>query len=437
MRDNIWTKEINRLGLVGLAAVLIGLTTGYWLYGLIFVLIGYLVWIHFKIFQLLRWMKHGAIPKYYPDSDGIWEEIAYQVQNMRSKSNRRKKRMSKLIKRFQQIVKGLPYATVVLTGENEIDWANKNSEFLLNINLQKDRGQRIDNIVRLSKLSAILTKHAPKKTQINMPHQHNRQLQVQVIPVQKDLKLLIAQDVSDYVNAQQIRRNFIANASHELRTPLTVISGYLEMMQLDEKLPNHLRPIIDTANEQSNRMRMIIEDMLTLSKLERSQLESDKCTQVNVPAILRLICNEEVKRLHSKTHNVDIQVDEDLWLNGSESEITSVCTNLIYNAVKHTPKGTSIEVTWGREKNGLAVLSVKDNGEGIAFQHVTRLTERFYRVDQSRSREAGGTGLGLAIVQHIMQRHGGKLDIVSRIGEGSCFSAQFPHSRVITKSAVN
>lgn len=433
MNKNYWSIELSRLLYVLIAAFIIGISTGYWLVGLLVAMAGYIVWVLFRLHRLLTWLQNGTAPSLYPDTDGAWDEIAHQVQNMQRKSNKRKKRMAKLIKRFQEIVKGLPYATVVLNGDNEIDWANETSTRYLNIDLQKDRGQRIDNIVRLSALSTILSKHAPKKTELTMPHQHERRLQVQVIPVQKDLKLLIAQDVSDFVNAQQIRRNFISNASHELRTPLTVISGYLEMMQTDAQLPTHLRPIVNTANEQSNRMRMIIEDMLTLSKLERSQLETEKCVDINVPSILRLICEEEVARLHGQTHKVVLQMDEQLFLNGSESEFISVCTNLIYNAVKHTPAGTQIEVNWGLDAKGAPVFSVKDDGEGIPAEHVTRLTERFYRVDQSRSRDAGGTGLGLAIVQHIMQRHHGKLEINSSIGCGAQFKALFPSNRAIVR----
>ncbi|CAA6811602.1 MAG: Phosphate regulon sensor protein PhoR (SphS) (EC [uncultured Thiotrichaceae bacterium] len=424
------STEIWRIIFVLLAGIAGGIVTGYWEMSLIVALAAYIAWLLYKLQQLHVWLKDGAKPLHVPDSDGAWEHITQQIQYTQRKSAQRKKSMSKLLKRFQGIIKSLPYATVVLNGNNEIDWANKASMQLLRLDLKKDRGQRIDNLIRMPEVQRLLTKYSEKEIEINSPYNEQIKLSLQLIPVHSDLKLLIARDISEQVRLQQMRKNFIANASHELRTPLTVIAGYLEIIQDDASLPEHLEPAVTSAAEQSARMQMIIEDLLTLSRLENVGLSKNQDQVLSVASIINSICNSEAQLISNDTHKIILDTDPDLNLKGVEVDITSVCVNLIHNAIRHTPVGTEVHVTWKQLATNEACFIVRDTGNGIPAEHIPRLTERFYRVDQGRSKGKGGTGLGMAIVLHIVQLHEASLLINSTVGEGTTFTVFFPAIRV-------
>ncbi len=430
MNNSYWSIERWRIVLVLFVAVLAGLISGHWLASLTISLTGYIAWLLFKLRQLHKWLENDAKAQYLPDNNGIWERIVNQVQGLQKKSDKRKRRMTKLLQQFQSIITNLPYATIVLNDNNEIEWANKISVDLLNIDIKKDRGHRIDNLIRVPEFYKILTKNSPKKIEISLPQSSGRQLVLQLIPVQTDLKLLLARDISERVNVLQMRKNFIANASHELRTPLTVIAGYLEMMQ-DEKLPKQLKQAVLSAADQSTRMQLIIEDLLTLSRLENSELNDKSTTVIDMPSLVASICKDEMTLISNNTHTLETDIDNSLKIKGIEAEIISVCSNLIHNSLRHTKDGTNVIVKWQKQPSGEACLTVADNGQGIPEEHIAHLTERFYRVDKGRSCDNGGTGLGLAIVQHIIQRHGGTLDIESTVGKGSTFTACFPNERVI------
>ena len=431
MQQDEQSVEIMRFVYVGLIAVTGGLLTGYWLASLCLALFIYILWMNHKLKQLNQWLQtKNAVDM--PDSDGIWASLTSQIHYLQKHTDKRKRRMKKLLKRFQGIITGLPYATIILNGKNEIDWANEHAAELLNINIKSDRGQNIANLLRLNNVHKILEKNSNKEIEINSPRDNNRQLALQLIPVQSDLKLIIARDISERVQIQKMRKAFIANASHELRTPLTVISGYLEILQSDSNLSDSSKMAVNTAAEQALRMQRIIEDLLTLSRLENSELKGKSNYELAMPKILRSICANEIELLSEHSHHTLItDIDDDLTIRGAESEVISVCTNLIYNAIRHTAKGTAIKVNWKKSNKGEACLSVQDNGAGIPAEHLAHITERFYRVDKGRSRDTGGTGLGLAIVQHIIQRHNGRLEIDSMVGRGSTFRVYFPEDRVV------
>jgi len=431
MEHDCWSLERWRIALVLFGGFLGGVLTGFWLVSFIIALVVYIAWLLYKLQQLHNWLEKGGKTTALPDSDGIWERINYHINKTQKRSNRRKERMGTLLKRFQEIITNLPYATVVLTKNNEIDWANKLSVDLLKIDIKKDRGQRLENLIRDPKVQKLLSRNKKYEIEISAPHDRQLKLALQLIPIEGDLKLFIARDISERVHLQQMRRNFIANASHELRTPLTVIAGYLEMLQMDIALPETLIPAVDSASEQSARMQSIIEDLLTLSRLEKSELSEDKNEMLSFAEIIRSSCDNE-SALDNNKHPLDLSaLDKSLKLAGAQSEIVSVCSNLIHNAFRYTPAGTEIKITWKKLASGEGLFSVADKGQGIAPEHIAHLTERFYRVDKGRSQEAGGTGLGLAIVQHIIQRHGGRLEIKSVVGEGSTFSVYFPTERVL------
>ena len=438
MDNSDWSIERWRIALVLFLAFLGGMLTGYWLFSLVLSLVGYIGWLLYKLKQLHIWLIKGAKPSLLPDSNGIWERITQQIQFTQKTSVRRKKRMADLLKRLQGIITGLPYATVVLNENNEIDWANKLSNDYLNIDIKKDRGQRIDNLIRLPEVHSILekipNKDSNKEIEVSFAtgdYGLERQVAIQVIPVEGDLKLLIARDISERNKVYKMRKNFIANASHELRTPLTVIAGYLEIIQDDDSLADNLRPGVLAAADQSIRMQRIIEDLLTLSRLENSELSDNSSSIINVPSVLERICDDERTLISNDSHTIEKEIDSTLKIKGSDAEIISVCSNLIHNSIRHTQDGTNVKVIWEKTPEGEGCLSVIDDGQGIPTEHLSHLTERFYRVDKGRSRDKGGTGLGLAIVQHIIQRHAGKLDIKSEVGKGSTFSVYFPAGRVV------
>ncbi len=430
MEHDYWSLERWRFALVLFSGFLGGLISGYWLISFIVALVVYISWLLFKLQQLHNWLERGGRASALPDSNGIWERMNYHIQRTQKISDVRKKRMGTLLKRFQGIITSLPYATIVLTTNNEIDWANKHAVNLLQVDIIKDRGQRIENLIRDPKFQKLLKKDKQKEIELSAPHNKQVTLSLQIIPIEDNLKLLIARDISERVQLIQMRKNFIANASHELRTPLTVIAGYLEMMQGDDEIPEQYRAAIIAANEQSSRMSNIIRDLLTLSRLENNEVDENKYSRIELAKIIQSICRDQTQIDKSK-HIIDCsQVDEELQINGVKDEIISACSNLVHNAVRYTSAGSEIKISWNKNAKGEALYTVVDNGEGIPEEHIAHLTERFYRVDKGRSQETGGTGLGLAIVLHICQRHGAKLNIESIVGKGSMFEIVFPVERV-------
>lgn len=429
--NSYWAKELWRIALVLFLALLGGMLSGLWQISICVVLIGYIAWILHKLQQLHNWLSTGGKRRNTPDSDGIWEAVGHQIQNIQNKSNRRKTRMAKSLKRSRGIITSLPYATVILNENNEIDWANETAEQLLRISKRKDQGQRIDNLVRVPEFTKILSSKESKEIEMDAPREGHEKLAIQLIPVKSDLKLLIARDISDRIHIQEMRKHFIANASHELSTPLTVIRGYLELITIDDHLPDHLQKASKNAYEQSARMQKIIEELLQLSRLERSDMIERGNIEIDMTSLLSSICAEETALIVQQTHRFETDLDEHLTLKGSEAEIFSLCSNLIHNAIRHTPPGTLIKVHWRTSPGDEACLIVEDNGLGIAAEDLPHLTERFYRADKGRSDTKGGTGLGLAIVQHIVQRHNGKLDIRSTLGKGTVFKVCFPADRVV------
>ena len=418
MKPSIWSIERSRLFIVILATLVGGLLTNEWLISLTLSLFFYIVWMYHKLQQFYDWMASGTKQNNAPDSDGIWDKINYQVLQTKNKSNNRKKRMNALLKRSQSILKGFPYAAIVLNKNNEIDWNNKKSGILLNV-FKSDRGQLINNLVRSPKLYKLLILGEDGgEVEIESPRDSSIQLLLKLIEIGPDSRLLIARDITQRNKTLEMRKNFISNASHELRTPLTVISGYLEMIKEDGSLPKALADSIDASYDQSERMRNIIEDLLTLSRLESTDDIQDVSADIDMERVIDHVC-----RGFDQEIVVNIQTSK--TIQGVETEIISLCTNLVQNAIFYTPKETKIIVRWYESENHQLCLDVQDFGKGIPEQHIAHLTERFYRVDKGRSKEQGGTGLGLAIVNHIAHRHNGVLNIDSQTGVGSTFTVCF------------
>jgi two-component system, OmpR family, phosphate regulon sensor histidine kinase PhoR len=322
-----------------------------------------------------------------------------------------------------------PDALVILDKQQQIEWANPAALELMNIRWPQDDGRRLTDALPHPELGPFIeTGEYSRPLEIAPEHNRTIMLSLRITPFgeRKRQRLLVGRDVTKVYHLNMIRRDFVANASHELRTPLTVIAGFLESLaDAPATPPAHRRPL-SLMQHQTERMRNIIEDLLTLSRLEMDDEAQDQAP-VDVPDELELILHE-ARTLSEGRHRFHTDIDEHLLLLGNPVELRSAFSNLIHNAVRHTPEGTNVRIGWRRDAEG-PLFWVEDDGEGIGREHLPRLTERFYRVDEARSRVSGGTGLGLAIVKHVLNRHDARLLIASEPGQGSRFACRFPAER--------
>jgi two-component system phosphate regulon sensor histidine kinase PhoR len=379
--------------------------------------------------QLDRWLinKRGDLP----DAGGLWGDVFDRIRTLTRETERREDRLTEMLGRFQSASAATPDATLILSSNDEIEWANSASERLLGIATPRDSGQRITNLVRHPEFAAYL-RHGEyaEALETPAPGQPGRSLSIRIIPFGSHQKLIIAHDTTHLANLEQMRSNFVANISHELRTPLTVLTGFLETLKdMDKPAGVELKKHFQTMHDQAVRMTRLVDDLLTLSRLETTAPARHEET-VNVPAMLASL--KEMGELLSgeRRHHIRLVADAGLRLTGNEDELRSAFSNLVNNAVRYTPPGGDIDLSWGLEGDS-PVFTVRDSGEGIPPQHLPHLTQRFYRVDTARSRDTGGTGLGLSIVKHILLRHDARLDIDSELGRGSRFRCVFPAARAV------
>jgi len=393
-------------------------------------LVLYLAWHLRQLNRLSDWLERRLTSE-APESSGIWEDIFLRLYRFRLRNKKRHKRLVKRLSRFQEAATAMPNAIIVMDHETTIEWCNSATSRMLGLHTRKDLGQRLLNLVRNPLLVAYIAKEDYEEPLL-MPSPVNEQkmLSVRMVPYGEDQMLLVARDVTRVQLLEQMRRDFVSNVSHEMRTPLTVINGYMEMLCDDEPLSRgESREILSLVNDQAIRLQSIVDDLLQLSRLEASRHVNVNET-VDVQKLLEIIIDDARKLSGEKKHNFVVDINASLKLQGSELELRSAFSNLIFNAVKYTPAHGKITIRWFHDDQG-AVFSVRDSGIGIPAQHIPRLTERFYRVDVGRSRNTGGTGLGLAIVKHIMQRHEASLFIESTLGVGSEFRCEFPSKGLI------
>lgn len=389
------------------------------------------------IYKLQIWLKSPNLND-IPEGRGIWETIFSSLFQHQRKNIRTEAELIAALKGFKQATSALPDGIAVLNHRNEIEWCNPPAEILLGLDLDKDVNQPIQNLVRYSEfISYLHSKDFSHSITVKSMRNAESTLQLLLIVFGTAQKLLICRDISAQEKIDMMRRDFIANVSHELRTPLTVVGGFLEtLIDTEGAVTESTKSYFDMMINQTNRMRLIIEDLLTLSRIE-SNNEVPTSAVINMHMLLTMIQNDAIALSHGK-HDIHLNADKSLNIKGNREELLSAFTNLVSNAVRYTPEGGNITINW-QLKNKQAVFSVQDSGIGIEEQHIARLTERFYRVDRGRSRDTGGTGLGLAIVKHILSRHKAKLDVESVIGKGSTFSIIFPQSRTeinVTETAA-
>ncbi len=374
-------------------------------------------------------------PPYPPD---IWGLIYKELARHRMRSRKRKRTLNRFASRFRKVATSIPDALLMLNKPGRLEWANPAANQLLNISWPRDEGIPITQLLHIEGLDEYLESPDYSKP-IDFPSPVNKAviLSLRITPFgsKKAQRLLVARNITELYNLNQTRRDFVSNVSHELRTPLTVISGFLENLGDNEMLDFQRRPF-HLMLQQAERMNSIINDLLALSRLEMGKAPSSE-KPVYVPDLIKKIV-DQAKALAEQKGGYDISasIDEGLCLVGEENELLSAFSNLINNAIIHTPPKTEISVSWQREEEGRASFTVTDTGPGIEQEAIPRLTERFYRVDKARSRQSGGTGLGLAIVKHIIGRHDGELRITSQPGMGSEFKCTFPAEMALDKSQL-
>ncbi len=393
--------------------------------GLLIYLARHLFWLH----QLHNWLKTPALHE-VPEGSGVWEDVYSALLKYERNNHAKQTELNSALERFNITANAIPDGLVVLNASNEIEWCTKHAENQLGLSLATDQNLPIVNLVRNSHFIAYLYNEIYTEP-FRLDHCRNSEaiLEIWLIPLATKQKLLISRDITQVEKVDSMRRDFIANVSHELRTPLTVVGGFIETLSdMDGVIPAGIRSYFDMMQEQTTRMRRLIEDLLTLSHIE-SNTQPPEDRPIGMNALVNMILNDAKALSHGK-HHVSAEITPNLDLIGAVDELQSALSNLVSNAIRYTPEGGEVHILW-QLRNGQPVFSVRDNGIGIAQQHIDRLTERFYRVDRSRSRETGGTGLGLAIVKHILTRHQARLEIVSEPGVGSTFSAIFPKVRAL------
>ena len=424
-------KVFTQLSSITIAALLVGWLFGYPLQFLL-VAAGLLIFWHYKhLFLLDKWLwrDRKLSP---PKGSGSWQQVLDGIYYRQRKSRKKNKELRSLIRRFRDGAEALPDAIVVLNPDWTIVWCNKLAQQLVGLSWPLDEHQRIDNLIRNPDFQQFLqNKQFDQGIELQSPLSGEVTLEFRILHYGDNQYLLIIRDITQLKQLEQIRKDFVANVSHELRTPLTVLQGYLEVMDA-ENLPQVAiwQKAHTVMLEQTKRMDALVQQLLTLSRIEASaKVQFDP--MVDVPVMLELLEQEAQSLNREKQHQITFDVDSSLKVSGITEELRSAFSNLITNAIKYTPPQGQIQVTWQRQHTK-AVFSVTDNGEGIAAQHVKRLTERFYRVDEARTRSSGGTGLGLAIVKHVLSRHHSKLMIFSEPKRGSSFSFTLPQELVLS-----
>ncbi|MCC6916774.1 phosphate regulon sensor histidine kinase PhoR [Nitrosomonas sp.] len=410
------------------AAIVLGLYSA--------ILLGIIVYHIHTLHCLDQWLHHSDLSySTIPDRSGLWGVVFARLARFMRRYDKERLGLNTSLERLQRATSALPEGVVILGDKDQIEWCNTAAEQHLGLSLEMDAGQHITRMVRQIRFVSYLeTGDFSKPFLLKQSRLHDALLLIQIVPYGDREKLLISRDVTRFEKIEIMRRDFIANVSHELRTPLTVIGGFLETLLEEGRITGEMeRKALRLMSDQATRMRRLVEDLLTLSRLESAgnSLAEEK---VDVARLLQELY-QEAQSLSAGRHTISLNLASHAMLLGSEDELRSAFENLISNAVRYTPENGVISLNWA-VNNGRGLFYVQDSGIGIEPGHIPRLTERFYRVDRSRSRETGGTGLGLAIVKHVLNRHQASLEITSQPGSGSTFRIWLPVNRVIQAEAA-
>lgn len=384
---------------------------------------GLLVFHLYSLYRLERWLREGN-PNQPPDIWGVWGSVYYYVYRLQKRYMARKKKLAAIVKQFNQSAKAMPDGAIILGPHFEMIWFNSSARLLFGLKSPQDVGQRLVNLVRDPVFHRyIMGECYSEPIEMASPIDVGLILSLKICPYGDQQLLLLVRDVTQLKQYEIVRRDFISNISHELRTPLTVLKGCVEALEMGNAIPKKWTRSLALISEQTDRMGGLVNDLLLLSRVE-SAPRPESHPPLDMPGLIRNVL-DELDYYGEQQQTFVIEIDQSVWMKGNESELYSVVSNLVTNAINYSPIGSPVTVRWYQKAEGL-YLEVQDEGEGLLPEDVPRITERFFRVDVARSRKTGGTGLGLAILKNVLDLYQGELQVESQIGEGSLFRCYFP-----------
>lgn len=395
-------------------------------------------WCMWQGSRLERWLKQ-PLPDALSKLHGPWRELGERAYRQLRLREQQASLQEQRLQDFLSAIQASPNGVVLLDGEGKIEWMNQTACDHLGLQMPRDLQQHIVHLVRAPAFTKYFAQDEhDKEIQFDAPGTawgKTRHLSLHLHHYGQGKELMLTRDVTALVLADAMRRDFVANVSHEIRTPLTVLAGFVETLQSLPLDATETARYLELMSVQASRMQTLVADLLTLSQLEGSPALGHQDLVEMLPLLDQIESDAQslsAVQAHSETpvHRLVFEPSEVQLVLGSRHELLSAFSNLVSNAVRYTPEGGEVRVQVRRTPEGGMTFSVQDTGPGIAPEHLPRLSERFYRVDRSRSRETGGTGLGLAITKHVIQRHGGSLQIESQLGKGSTFSLYLPAARV-------
>lgn len=410
------------------------LVGNYFLCGMV-IFAGALLYYLVFLFRLLRWVKAGSEGEigYLPNS---LETIAYHIARSNRKKREARQQMEAIIARAQTSLAALNDGVVLINHERQIEWWNEAAEKMLGFKWPTDKGTPMTHLLRARDFVEFISKADFEKTlEMRSPVLSDCQVAINITPFGEGESLMTVRDITRIHRLQQMRKEFIANVSHELKTPLTVISGYLEMLASQPEISSTQIKIYDKMQHQSDRMASLVNNLLLLSNLETTDLKLSK-TPVTAASVLRSIA-QHVEPLVKASQKLTLALDDEVQILGNEEELYSAFNNLVVNALKYAGEQAEVRIEAQYDEKGNFVISVSDDGQGIDAMHIPRLTERFFRVEESRNSDTGGSGIGLAIVKHVLRRHQATLEVSSELNKGAAFRCVFPKSQTVTKKTVN
>ncbi|WP_049722847.1 phosphate regulon sensor histidine kinase PhoR [Gilvimarinus polysaccharolyticus] len=415
--------EFQRILIITLIVFFVGLATDNITLALLLGSLVYIAVIYHNIYKLKVWLMHEDTEP--PEAKGLWGEIFDSLYHTQRRQRSQNQQLQAVVNRIQKLTSTLREGVIILDSRGHLDFWNPAAHRMLAFN-SKDRGQSVINFIRHPQFVSYLEEQQyDQHIELPSPRFAAKRLQFQVTPFGNNERLIIVRDTTQLHNLEKMRQEFVANASHEMRTPLTVINGYIETLADSNVMPKWNKPL-NQMLQQSNRLSVLINDLLVLSKLETTASDLNQ-TDIDINKLLLIIKDEATILAQDKQQTLKLECHENsqgIHILGDEKELHSALSNLVTNAIKYTQDGGEITIRLWLDKNNF-YISVGDNGPGIGSRHLPHLTERFYRVDDSRNSSTGGTGLGLAIVKHVLMRHYAELKITSEVGKGSLFTCIF------------
>lgn len=426
--------ELKRLFIFILTASAIGVYFGYPWQGLSLGFAVYIIVNLTELQRLLNWL-HQNFEQPPPDSKGVFSLIFNRLYKIQRTQQNTQRRLSAAIERTYQSTTALRDGVVLLGKDQRITWWNSAAERFLGLKKGLDEGRIITHLLRDPLFVDYFQRgRFDEPLDILSPGNQSIRLQITITPFGNSEHLIFARDVTRLYHLERMRQDFVANVSHELRTPLTVIVGYLETLLDQHQIGiEQTRHVLTEMQKQASRMNALVQDLLLLSGLDNSSAPQTH-QAIDINTMLHSIRNDAERLMPNKQHTVNLSAETTVKIKGNEHELHSAFANLVFNAVKYTPEKGRIQLRLWQDNKGIH-FSVTDNGIGIEAKHISRLTERFYRVDKSRSLATGGTGLGLSITKHVLIRHNARLEIQSTPGKGSCFTCHFPADAIAAVAA--